>query len=74
MRDRLKDVAAKNNRSMNAEIVARLEQSFDPLVSTVRNGGDMMDEVAKIAERVVRKIREEERKEGLAPLPYDPKD
>lgn len=29
MRDRLKDEAVKNGRSMNAEIVARLEGSFD---------------------------------------------
>ncbi|MFD2248951.1 plasmid stability protein [Pseudochelatococcus lubricantis] len=29
MRDRLKAEAAKNNRSLNAEIVARLEASFD---------------------------------------------
>lgn len=29
MRDRIKDEAAKNGRSMNAEIVARLEDSFD---------------------------------------------
>ena len=28
MRDRIKDAAATNNRSMNAEIVARLESSF----------------------------------------------
>ena len=28
MRERLKDAAKENNRSMNAEIVARLEQSF----------------------------------------------
>lgn len=28
MRDRLKDAAKANNRTMNAEIVARLEQSF----------------------------------------------
>lgn len=28
MRDRLKEEAAKNNRSMNAEIIARLEDSF----------------------------------------------
>ncbi len=30
MRDRLKDAAAANNRSMNAEIVARLQESFEP--------------------------------------------
>lgn len=29
MRDRLKDAAAANNRSMNAEIVARLQESFE---------------------------------------------
>lgn len=28
MREQLKDAAKQNNRSMNAEIVARLEQSF----------------------------------------------
>ncbi|NVM41942.1 Arc family DNA-binding protein [Ochrobactrum intermedium] len=28
MRDRLKQAAAENNRSMNAEIIARLEASF----------------------------------------------
>lgn len=28
MRDRIKDAAEKNNRSMNAEIVSRLENSF----------------------------------------------
>ena len=29
VRDRLKDAAAENNRSLNAEIIARLEASFD---------------------------------------------
>lgn len=30
MRDRLKEAAAENKRSLNAEIIARLEASFDP--------------------------------------------
>jgi plasmid stability protein len=30
MRDRLKAAAAENGRSMNTEIIARLEQSFEP--------------------------------------------
>lgn len=34
MRDRIKEAAEANNRSMNAEIVARLEGSFDPQTST----------------------------------------
>ena len=29
MRDRLKDIAASNNRSLNAEIISRLERSLD---------------------------------------------
>ncbi|MCA0338453.1 MAG: Arc family DNA-binding protein [Proteobacteria bacterium] len=33
LRDRIKDVADANNRSMNAEIVARLEESLDPHAS-----------------------------------------
>lgn len=31
MRDRLKELAAHNNRSLNAEIVARLERSLESL-------------------------------------------
>jgi len=30
MRDRIKGAAAANGRSMNAEIISRLEESFDP--------------------------------------------
>lgn len=33
MRDRLKAAAADNNRSMNAEIIARLEASFVPALT-----------------------------------------
>jgi plasmid stability protein len=35
MRDRLKVAAAENKRSMNAEIVARLDESFDPEVHEI---------------------------------------
>lgn len=31
MRDRIKEAAAANNRSMNAEIIARLESTFAPV-------------------------------------------
>lgn len=40
MRDRIAEEAKKNNRSMNAEIVHRLEKSFDPAEPT-------MDEIAR---------------------------
>lgn len=44
LRDRLRDEAAKNNRSMNAEIVARLEASMgaiDP--NNLPEGADPID-------------------------------
>lgn len=37
MRERLKRAAAANNRSMNAEILHRLEQSFAPLSNAYEN-------------------------------------
>lgn len=33
MRDRIAEAAKQNNRSMNAEVVARLQASFDPALS-----------------------------------------
>lgn len=69
---RIERAAEENNRSMNAEIIARLEESFDPLISDVRGGKDFMNALAEMSEQVVRKIRKEEREEGLKPLPYDP--
>ncbi len=36
--DRLKVNAEKNNRSMNAEIVARLEKSFDGQLDRIETG------------------------------------
>lgn len=58
MRDRLKDEAAANNRSLNAEIIARLERTLDPDQAVHPVALAVTEE---IVERVVRKIREEER-------------
>jgi hypothetical protein len=33
MRDRITEAAKTNNRSMNAEIIVRLERSFDPVTA-----------------------------------------
>lgn len=57
MRERVKDAATKNNRSMNAEIVARLEASLEP------SGGGRLSEQEKeeIWEFLQRKAREEKR-------------
>lgn len=43
--DRLKAEAEKNNRSMNAEVVARLEKSFDGQLDRIESG------VKKLLER-----------------------
>lgn len=45
MRDRLKDIAAANNRSLNAEIIARLERSFAE--SADLEGFDVKQEVQR---------------------------
>jgi len=53
MRDRLKAAAAKNSRSMNAEIVARLEDSFElteSLTDLQQNAGEAMDAARKVIE------------------------
>lgn len=51
MRDRIKDAAAANNRSMNAEIVARLEESFEggigQLQVTVPNLSQSLQDLSK---------------------------
>ncbi len=60
MRDRLKDEAAKNGRSLNAEIIARLERTLEPDQNIHPAALAVTEE---IVERVVRKIREEERGE-----------
>jgi len=68
LKARIEEAAADSGRSLNAEIVARLEQSFDPLVLNVRKSGDIYGELEQIVSRVVAAVREEERKhQGPAP-------
>ena len=74
IKEAVEKAAIKNNRSMNAEILARLEQSFDPLIADVKETGDIYGPMEKIIERVIRRVREEERNAGVPPLGYDPKD
>lgn len=51
MRDRIAQSAKANNRSMNAEIIARLELTFGGMPSSP-------DEIAKAIERIERRIGE----------------
>jgi hypothetical protein len=64
IKEAIEKAAAENNRSMNAEILARLEQSFDPLIAQVRESGDIYGPMERIIERVIRKVREEDKKAG----------
>lgn len=70
LKEQIEQAAEENNRSMNAEIVARLESSF--LVGmNFAEELQLMDKIADIAERVVKRVREEERREGKPPLEND---
>ncbi|NRP19895.1 hypothetical protein LPJGGPFB_03153 [Ensifer adhaerens] len=67
MRERLKDSARENNRSMNAEIVARLEASFlsykrEDGVVEVGMSRSQADELMKRLDRLNERL-------GLDPLP-----
>ena len=58
MRDRIKEAAASNNRSMNAEIVARLEASFSPPLGILNQPMDpeasrLMSAGARLMSRLV---------------------
>lgn len=72
LRDRLKQEASANNRSLNAEIIARLVTSLDPLVVDVKSSEDLYRKLDEIVTRVVKTVREDERKTGLPPLDLHP--
>lgn len=52
MRDRLKDAAKGNNRTMNAEIVARLESSFNDRLSQDLTFKMLNSEVARLTQEL----------------------
>lgn len=60
MRDRIAEVAKANNRSMNAEIVARLERSFEDI------DGD-----SKLIDEVLQKILARLSEKGAPPFNHD---
>ncbi|PZU23778.1 MAG: DNA-binding protein [Shinella sp.] len=62
MRDRIKEAAERNNRSMNAEIVAALEDAF-PSALDVASELKMIDEIDEIRARLDRLRIEAARKE-----------
>lgn len=59
MRERIAEEAKKNSRSMNSEIVARLEVSLSGRVAGGEPIADATTEL--IVERVLRKLMEEDR-------------
>lgn len=64
LRDKLKDAAKENHRTMNAEIVARLQESFEGTSATgsgselqeLQRKLDAQDEVLTEAMRMLRKM------------------
>ncbi len=75
MRDRLKEAAAANGRSMNAEIIARLSASFDhqipaelKLIEKLGEGPSLVDDINSALEEVSR-VAKELRQIRRIPLP-----
>lgn len=64
MRDLLKTSAEANNRSMNAEIVARLEASFQNKVETIGPSVEYMEDYLKRLDERYQKL--------YGPMPHDP--
>lgn len=59
-REKIATTAKENNRSMNAEIVARLEQSFDsPMVFDPRNANLITTIVAQSMQTLISELRSE---------------
>lgn len=69
LRDKLKSASEENHRSMNAEIVARLQESFDPAPAEAHTLDEatrrelLASLMAEIAEERLRQIAGERRKE-----------
>lgn len=62
--DKLAVAAEEHGLTMHAEMLSRLEQSFDPIVMNTRRTGDPYEIMEEIIERVIRKVRSEEGSEG----------
>lgn len=66
MRERLRDAADANNRSMNAEIVARLEHSFEaPMVDRAV--------IDALAQEMLSEVRKQLAQAGIEPSSKKPK-
>ena len=59
MRDRLKNEAARNNRSLNAEIISRLEQSFSrPLPDGVSDPTEWLMIVRGVVDQALQQTKD----------------
>ncbi|WP_180122921.1 Arc family DNA-binding protein [Acinetobacter sp. YH12086] len=60
LKQKIEDSAEKNNRSQSAEMVARLEQSFDsPMVFDPRNANLITTIVAQSMQTLISELRSE---------------
>lgn len=68
LRARVEEAARQSKRSLNAEIVARLEASFSDILSSDEDFVDVISEIEKLKYRLIQKRTEAEnkRKKGSA--------
>jgi hypothetical protein len=62
----LEDAAHENRRSLSAEIIARLAETFDPIIVRTRQTGDPYAIMEEIIERVIRKVRSEDDEKSVS--------
>lgn len=55
LRARVEEAARQSKRSMNAEIVARLEASFSDMLSSDEDFSDVITEIDKLKSRLIQK-------------------
>ncbi|MBY5804059.1 Arc family DNA-binding protein [Rhizobium leguminosarum] len=60
LRARVENAARQSKRSLNAEIVARLEASFSDLLSSDDDFADVITEIDKLKSRLIQKRTEAE--------------
>jgi hypothetical protein len=62
LKNRIDAAASANKRSLNAELVARLEESFDGVKGSTEGVAIAEDSVRQIADKVVHALEERDRR------------
>lgn len=67
LRARVEEAARQSKRSLNAEIVARLEASFSDILSSDEDFSDVISEIEKLKHRLIQKRTEAASKREKSP-------